>query len=76
MSAMLSQEKKKALELFAQGRKLYKLMQFEQARKEFLAALESDPSDSPSKVYAERCSYYINNPPPEDWDGVFTMTTK
>ncbi len=73
---MITEQKKKALELFANGRKLYKLMQFSQARDSFAAALAADPTDSPSKVYAERCAYYLENPPPEDWDGVFTMTTK
>jgi len=73
---MITQEKKKALELFAEGRKLYKLMQFADAENKFGEALAADPSDSPSKVYKERCAYYIANPPPEDWDGVFTMTTK
>lgn len=73
---MITEQKKQALELFANGRKLYKLMQFADARTAFLSALEADPTDSPSKVYAERCAYYLENPPPEDWDGVFTMTTK
>jgi hypothetical protein len=73
---MITDQKKLVLELFASGRKLYKLMEFAEARKAFLSALEADPKDSPSKVYADRCTYYIDNPPPEDWDGVFTMTTK
>ena len=73
---MLTEEKKQALELFAQGSKFYKLMQFNEARKSFAKALEADPTDNPSKVYVERCAYYLENPPPEDWDGVFTMTTK
>lgn len=73
---MLSEGKKTALERFAKGRKLYKLMQFEEARQEFLAALKADSDDSPSRVYADRCTWYLENPPPEDWDGVFTMTTK
>ena len=30
----------------------------------------------PSKVYYLRCKFYIDNPPPEDWDGVFVMTHK
>jgi hypothetical protein len=73
---MISEQKSKALELFATGRKLYKLMQFKDARDAFRSAHEADPSDTPSRVYAERCEYYLQNPPPEDWDGVFTMTTK
>lgn len=73
---MVTEEKKQVLELFAQGRRFYKLMQFREAHDAFARALQIDPSDSPSKVYVERCAYYIDNPPPEDWDGVFTMTTK
>ena len=73
---MITEEKKKVLELFATGRKQYKLMQFHDACETFKKALEIDSTDSPSRVYAERCAYYHENPPPEDWDGVFTMTTK
>ena len=52
---MVTDQKRKALELFAQGRRQYKLMQFAEARDSFRLALESDPSDSPSRVYVERC---------------------
>jgi hypothetical protein len=27
-------------------------------------------------VYGERIAYYRNNPPGEDWDGVFVFKTK
>lgn len=73
---MLSDDKHKVLELFSRGRKLYKLMDFDEAQKSFAHALKIDPDDGPSKVYFARCKHYIENPPPEDWDGVFTMTTK
>jgi tetratricopeptide (TPR) repeat protein len=73
---MISEEKKKVLDLFSQGRKYYKLMEFEEAKNYFAQALEVDPEDGPSKVYHERCNHYIENPPPEDWDGVFVMKTK
>ncbi len=73
---MVSEDKKRVLDLFARGRKLYKLMQFEEAQKQFVQALKIDKDDGPSKVYYARCKHYIDNPPPEDWDGVFVMTTK
>ncbi len=73
---MITEEKRKVVELFAQGRKLYKLMRFEEALKYFGEALKTDQNDGPSKVYYLRCEHYIENPPPEDWDGVFTMTHK
>lgn len=73
---MITEEKRKVLDLFAQGRKLYKLMQFSEAQKYFGEALKTDPNDGPSKVYYQRCQHYMDNPPPEDWDGVFVFKTK
>ena len=73
---MISEDTKKVLDLFSEGRKRYKLMKFEEARKCFAQALKIDPEDGPSKVYFLRCKHYMENPPPEDWDGVFVMQTK
>jgi len=73
---MISEEKKQILELFAEGRRFYKLMQFNEAKKRFAKALKIDPEDGPSKVYYARCKHYVSNPPPDDWDGVFVMKTK
>jgi tetratricopeptide (TPR) repeat protein len=73
---MITEQKKQVLELYNEGRKHYKLMQFEKAKDFFGKALRVDPEDGPSKVYYARCKHYIDNPPPEDWDGVFVMTTK
>ena len=73
---MITEEKKQALKFFSEGRRFYKLMDFEKAKNCFVEALAVDSSDSPSRVYLERCEWYINNPPPDDWDGVFIMTTK
>jgi tetratricopeptide (TPR) repeat protein len=73
---VISEEKRQVLDYFAQGRRFYKLMQFEEARKMFARALDIDPEDGPSKVYYARCKHYVETPPPEDWDGVFVMKTK
>jgi|WetSurMetagenome_2_1015567.scaffolds.fasta_scaffold988469_2 hypothetical protein len=73
---VITEDKKKVLEHFADGRRFYKLMQFEQARDAFGRALKVDPLDGPSAVYYARCRHYIDNPPPPDWDGVWVMKTK
>ena len=73
---MVTAEKLKAVELFTEGRKLYKMMEFQKAMAVFQKAFEVCPGDGPSKVYFERCKYYIENPPPPDWDGVYVMKTK
>ena len=73
---MITEDKRQILDLFAEGRRHYKLMDFDKARDSFAKALQIDPEDGPSKVYFLRCKHYIDNPPPEDWDGVFIMKTK
>lgn len=73
---MITRERARVLELFAEGRRYYKLMDFERALASFAEALKVDPEDGPSKIYHSRCAHYIENPPPDDWDGVFVMTTK
>ena len=73
---MIGEEKEKVLKLFTEGRKQYKLMNFKGAKDLFGQALKIMPEDGPSKVYYARCKHYIENPPPEDWDGVFVMQTK
>ncbi|MCL2295109.1 MAG: tetratricopeptide repeat protein [Spirochaetes bacterium] len=73
---MITAEKQKAVELYTEGRKLYKMMDFQEAVSLFQKALDVCPDDGPSKVYLERCKYYLENPPPEDWDGVYVMKTK
>ena len=73
---MITEEKKTVLEHFSDGRRHYKMMEFDQARTCFARALKVDPEDGPSKIYFARCKHYIENPPPENWDGVFVMETK
>ncbi len=38
--------------------------------------LSVDPGDAPAALLKARCRELIANPPPEDWDGVETKTTK
>jgi len=73
---VIPDEKKQVLDLFAQGRKFYKLTKFPDARDAFAKALKIDPDDGPSKVFYARCKYYIEHPPSDDWDGVSNLTTK
>lgn len=61
---------------YNEGLSLYKSRKFSEARDKFRKALDLKENDGPSRVYLERCEHFIENPPPEDWDGVFVMTTK
>jgi hypothetical protein len=73
---MISEDKKKILDFYNKGLALYKERKWDDARIFFEKVLEIDAEDGPSKLYIDRCEMYHNSPPPDNWDGVFTMTTK
>lgn len=53
----------------------YHARQFEQAQSVF-EHLPDEPFATFKQIYVQRCEAYIESPPPVDWDGVFTLTTK
>jgi adenylate cyclase len=63
-------------ETFSAGYQLYRARQFQEALAQFEAALQADPNDVVSQLYIQRSQEFIGNPPPEDWDGIYTMTSK
>ena len=71
-----SEETEKFLQHFQAGFNLYHEKKFQEASDEFQKALSVRNEDPVSKLYVERCQDYLSDPPPEDWDGVFTMKTK
>ncbi len=72
----ISPEKRQVLDLFTQGRKMYIERKFGEALVMFRKALLIDPHDGPSRVYYRRCAAFQKNPPPPEWNGVFTFKTK
>jgi adenylate cyclase len=55
---------------------LYKDRDWGAARDAFKLALAISEDDGVSVTYMKRCEQYMSNPPPADWDGVFTLTEK
>ena len=55
---------------------LYRARNWEKARAAFISVLEAAAEDKPSKIYVERCEYFLLNPPSQDWDGVFNRAEK
>ena len=64
------------VERFEKTLRIYRDRSFKEAKDQFEAILEDYPGDGPSELYVKRCEDYLRNPPAEDWDGVFRMTTK
>ncbi len=70
---------------FHEGLAFYKAKEWDKALEAFQASLvyeyERFPDlkgkkTNPSLIYIERCKTFKLNPPPEDWDGVYTLTSK
>ncbi len=73
---MISEQQRKVFDLFREGRKLYTMQKFAEARAVFLRACEIDKEDGPSYKFRERCEKYLKKPPGDDWDGVYDAETK
>jgi len=65
-----------ALDLYHQALALYRRQDWIQAKLHFEKLLSSHPEFKLYQVYAERSEYFLNNPPGENWDGVFIFETK
>jgi len=67
---------REVLSHFSQGFNLYHEKKFAEALDCFRKASQLNPTDGPSELYIERCETFLQEPPPEQWDGVFVMKTK
>ncbi|HIE00904.1 MAG TPA: adenylate/guanylate cyclase domain-containing protein [Thiotrichaceae bacterium] len=54
----------------------YRHQRWEVAKQEFAKLPEKYANCQLYQLYVERVEYFIKNPPGEDWDGVYTFTTK
>ncbi|MBF0308921.1 MAG: adenylate/guanylate cyclase domain-containing protein [Magnetococcales bacterium] len=55
---------------------LYKERRFQEAMERMDQLLTRFGEDGPTRTYLNRCRDYVQNPPPEEWDGVFQLTSK
>jgi class 3 adenylate cyclase/CHASE2 domain-containing sensor protein len=81
----LTQETQDCLDCFQQGIDKYLLQDWGGALDLFAQAKEMEPNkpgvtpgvkDNPSMILIDRCKVMQENPPGDDWDGVYIMTTK
>jgi adenylate cyclase len=61
---------------YADGLRSYRERRWSEAEEAFTAILARDPDDGPSAIMKMRSDEYGRNPPPDDWDGVYTMLHK
>jgi len=64
------------LNQYQKGFDHYLMRNWEWAMNHFRQALQIKSNDGPSRLYLLRCQEFLENPPGEDWDGVFVMKNK
>ena len=72
---------KKILPAFHEALELYFSQKWEKAIEAFKAADELEEmfpgrKTNPSRIYIPRCEHFMTNAPGDDWDGVWTLTSK
>lgn len=72
----LSDDMKRVVDHYSRGFEAYRRRNWQAGINEFQRAIEIKADDGPSRTYLKRCNEYLTAPPPDDWDGVYVMTTK
>jgi adenylate cyclase len=72
----LSSEMEQVIEHYQKGRELYLNRNFPLAMAEFGAVLGLNKEDKSAALHLGRCQHWLQNPPPDDWDGSWTLTEK
>ncbi len=76
MKQDISSEVLNELELYEETIKHYLNKEWETAEKQFLNLQKVYGERKLYKLFLTRLKYFHSNPPPPDWDGVFTFTSK
>ena len=63
------------IDTYLQGLQLYREQNWEESIQAF-TAFQQVVNDYVSELYIQRCQYFLANPPPKEWDGIWTMQTK
>ncbi len=65
-----------ALRQFKAGLVQYRQRKWQDAIKAFEEVLGMNPADKGARLYIERCRHLAENPPGDDWNGVWVMESK
>ncbi|OQX29911.1 MAG: hypothetical protein B0D92_01145 [Spirochaeta sp. LUC14_002_19_P3] len=72
----IGQTQKHFIEESDKAVRLYFGKEWEKALEIFAKLLRHDSSDTLSQILGTRCQEFLKNPPPENWDGVYIVTSK
>jgi len=76
-----TEQDKTILKAYHEALELYRSQDWDKAKNAFKAADELEDmfpgrKTNPSRVYMPRCDHWKANPPGDDWDGIWTLTSK
>ena len=72
----LDQKRTEVIGLFEAALTKFETREWDAAAEAFRKVLAVESEDGPSKTYLERIEKYKQTPPPENWDGVYNLTSK
>ncbi|MBE9012231.1 adenylate/guanylate cyclase domain-containing protein, partial [Pseudanabaenaceae cyanobacterium LEGE 13415] len=75
-SEKISDKKKRIIEHYHNARQHYLNRKFAFAVAEFATVLEIDHTDKAASLHMERCQHWLRTPPPDHWDGSWSLTEK
>jgi len=75
-SGQTSQLQNDIIGLFSDGLQSYREREFDKATAVFNRVKAIDPNAVPAELYLNRCTELQRQVLPDDWDGVYTMTSK
>ncbi|TAN52196.1 MAG: adenylate/guanylate cyclase domain-containing protein [Methylococcaceae bacterium] len=72
----LTEMDKRELALHQKALEAYRAQSWDRSKKMFGDLAQAHPERMLYQIYLERTEHFMQNPPGEDWDGVFTFQTK
>ena len=72
----VSKAERKLIKQFHIGIKHFRAQRWDAAEREIFSLSQLEPERKIYQIYLDRIMEYRNNPPPENWDGSYTHTSK
>ncbi len=72
----VSQDELEEIIFYEKALDYYRTQHWDLAQAQFAQLHSQHPNRLLYKIYADRVEYFLNHPPGNDWDGVYTFTTK
>ena len=76
IAAEVSESEQKELDLHHAALKHYRNREWHRAQENFMQLKDANPEKKLYAIYLERLESFMASPPPDNWDGTYTFTSK